>query len=652
MQAKKAIRGIEARVWSILSYLWEQDEPTPFQQIVDVVASDLEVTAVERKEKYEDGNSVWVRQVAQALSQLKRVHIVSNHRKSRHWEATYVGEILESSEQTMELINSWRESNERLNIDTPILVCRVGWMKNYASKDEEIKGGGGFVEENEDGGEIYNFKLHSDGCYYGYVRVTHGGKIDIQNYFDASKLATAINGLLVIFCASPPSSSSKQLIVGWYKNATVPLVSFDHPFRGEGGARFLAKEATLIPPEHREFRIPHSSEKLEIGGMGMSNTWYGANYDKARSWKKELIDYIRSHDKTESKKKDPTNADGSGTKESSTVGQNHILNRILFGPPGTGKTWHAVNHALAIIDGTQVQPDVERERFDELRFNPYEETGQIAMVTFHQNYAYEDFVEGIRPSLAADNSMKYELRPGIFKRIANVAQANPDKRYVLVIDEINRGNIAKIFGELITLIEDSRRIGREDATTVTLPYSANDFRVPSNLYLIGTMNTADRSIQLLDTALRRRFTFFEMMPNPDHERIPEDIDGVECRKVLAAMNRRICMLLDRERQIGHTYLMGVTTVKQLSEAFRYKIFPLLQEYFFDDWAKIKVVLGGNGFVTEEKAEKLVARSDFNDEDQMLYGRLTDPDGKSPWDDPDEYVKIYKGSNDKPESEIE
>ena len=324
----------------------------------------------------------------------------------------------------------------------------------------------------------------------------------------------------------------------------------------------------------------------------------------------------------------------------------HPRNRILYGPPGTGKTWYAVNHALAILAGAEVHAKIERERLADLRFNPDTGTGQIAMVTFHQNFAYEDFIEGIRPTLSGHN-IAYKLRDGIFKRIANAAEKQPDQRFVLIIDEINRGNIAKIFGELITLIEDSRRIGRDDQTFVTLPYSGELFAVPDNLYLIGTMNTADRSIQLLDAALRRRFTFLEMMPNPRHDGVARDIAGVDCTRMLAVMNERISFMLDREHQIGHTYLLGVDAIDELADTFQNRIFPLLQEYFFDDWEKIKAVLGNNAFVSMRKVGNLPTLTEFVDEERMLYERL--PAKEAAWRDPNEYLRIYEG-NDAGESE--
>lgn len=331
-----------------------------------------------------------------------------------------------------------------------------------------------------------------------------------------------------------------------------------------------------------------------------------------------------------------------GEPKPKIVPMEHPLNQILYGPPGTGKTWNTANYALAIIEDKSVD-ELEREgrkevkrRFDELKRN-----GRIAMVTFHQNFAYEDFIEGIRPVLKDDKSgnVRYELFPGVFKEIAERAHDNSQERYVLIIDEINRGNIAKIFGELITLLEPSKRRGQTDETTVTLPYSKDEFGVPSNLYIIGTMNTADRSIALLDTALRRRFEFIEMMPDSSHDGIGRDIEGVNCRELLAAMNKRIHFLLDREHQIGHTYFREVKDMDSLAKTFKNRIIPLLQEYFFDNWEKIDLVLNGNGFVKEESFEPhLFKQSDLIDEERKIWG-LSDDDKR--WKEPESYRVIYE-----------
>ena len=318
-------------------------------------------------------------------------------------------------------------------------------------------------------------------------------------------------------------------------------------------------------------------------------------------------------------------------------------NQILYGPPGTGKTWHTVNLSLAVIHGVNVDDidDEDRMDFNDYVFNISEDSpdgkGQIAFTTFHQNYAYEDFVEGIRPTMKG-SKVGYERRDGIFKKLAKSAEDNPTKRYVLIIDEINRGNIAKIFGELITLIEDSKRLGEPDVKEVLLPYSQHSFGVPPNLFIIGTMNTADRSIQILDTALRRRFNFVEMMPEPSHEKMSTDIEGISCEKILKSMNRRIIGLLDRERQIGHTYFFGITTIEQLADVFQNRIIPLLQEYFFDDWSKIRAVLGKNAFVREDVISD-PSLVEYRDSEIKFYERLPANDEK--WNDPQQYEKIYQ-----------
>ena len=314
------------------------------------------------------------------------------------------------------------------------------------------------------------------------------------------------------------------------------------------------------------------------------------------------------------------------------------LNCILFGPPGTGKTYEAVSRAVAIIDrrdpgelANSEQRKQVKERFDELKGR-----GRIEFVTFHQNYTYEDFIEGIRPVLgsgetADKNQLTYKLHKGIFKKIATKAQGDSGNRHVLIIDEINRGNIAKIFGELITLIEPSKRLGEDDEARATLPYSGQSFGVPNNLYILGTMNTADRSIALLDTALRRRFHFIEMMPNPDL--VEQDIEGVDGQKLLTAINGRIKAKLDREHQIGHTYLIGVKNINALADAFQHSILPLLQEYFYDDWGKIQYVLNGNPFVREDAS----GPSD-SETDRTLFELL--PHGDPRWRLAESYRQIH------------
>ena len=331
----------------------------------------------------------------------------------------------------------------------------------------------------------------------------------------------------------------------------------------------------------------------------------------------------------------------------------HPKNQILYGPPGTGKTWHTVNLSLAIVLGKETEDvdEEDRKEFNGHQFNAGDSSsgsnGQIAFTTFHQNYAYEDFIEGIRPTVEG-SEVRYEIREGIFKRLADAARDDPDQPYVLIIDEINRGNIAKIFGELITLIEDSKRLGESDEKTALLPYSQNPFGVPRNLYIIGTMNTADRSIQILDTALRRRFTFLEMMPESSHKNISTDIEGINCQQILESMNRRIFALLDRERQIGHTYFFDVKTVYQLAEVFQNRVIPLLQEYFFDDWSKIKAVLGNNAFVQDSAIDD-PNLSEYRESAEKHFERL--PADDDSWKEPEQYRKIYRVSEAKePDSE--
>ncbi len=239
-------------------------------------------------------------------------------------------------------------------------------------------------------------------------------------------------------------------------------------------------------------------------------------------------------------------------------------------------------------------------------------------VTFHQSYSYEEFVEGLKPikfKEEGNDNISYEIVPGVFKRIADEARENPDNNYALFIDEINRGNISKIFGELITLIEDDKRAGNENEMSVVLPYSGENFSVPNNLYIIGTMNTADRSIALIDIALRRRFEFKEVLPDPGLLK-DIDINGIRIEKLLKKINERIEFLYDRDHTIGHSYFLELKrngSFKDLCNIFSKKIIPLLQEYFFDDWEKIQIVLGDHikQFHNGIREENLNLDDDFN-----------------------------------------
>ncbi|WP_312738911.1 AAA family ATPase [Stenotrophomonas sp.] len=295
------------------------------------------------------------------------------------------------------------------------------------------------------------------------------------------------------------------------------------------------------------------------------------------------------------------------------------FNHIYFGPPGTGKT-----HGLGDVLKEYFTADEEDASFAEGRAE------RFSFVTFHQSYGYEEFVEGLRPVIDAGNgqgNVRYEIRPGVFKQLCERARRFPDEMFAIVIDEINRGNISKIFGELITLIELDKRTGREGCHAVVLPYSQESFSVPANVSIIGTMNTADRSLALLDTALRRRFEFEEVLPNTSDEgvaplaglRVNTKGACIHIPNMLSAINQRIEALYDRDHLIGHSYFTelkdyedGIARMAKLGKIFDKQILPLLEEYFFDDWQKIRLVLGDN-----QKPRDLQFVQESSDEDESL-----------------------------------
>ena len=326
-----------------------------------------------------------------------------------------------------------------------------------------------------------------------------------------------------------------------------------------------------------------------------------------------------------------------GGDEKETMKKEFDKNVIFYGPPGTGKTYTTAKRAVAICDNV-AEEDLTDYAEVMKKYNELKKKNRIEFITFHQSYGYEEFIEGIKPIVSneddesdSENSqeIKYEIVDGIFKKFCDEARKAQDKEnneYVFIIDEINRGNISKIFGELITLIETTKRAGKEECISTKLPYSKEEFTVPDNVYIIGTMNTADRSIALMDTALRRRFKFEEMLTD---YHLLEDIfvedkgTKVNIGAMLKVINERIEYIYDREHTIGHAVFLELkenNNIDKLENIFKKSVIPLLQEYFYEDYDKIRIVLGDNA---KDEDEQFISAVSIPED--VLEGNIGDID---------------------------
>ncbi|MAX38384.1 MAG: AAA family ATPase [Gimesia sp.] len=337
-----------------------------------------------------------------------------------------------------------------------------------------------------------------------------------------------------------------------------------------------------------EWQMPESSEGLQstVRGLGKFNDNLLAIEQRIQS--PETLDIGGGKD---SHTKKPIRLSGIPGRIHSVLDRKGQV--ILYGPPGTGKTYWAEKTAndLAAISSFgklfESLNEIERKTI----LGDGQKSGLVRLCCFHPAYGYEDFLEGYRPE-TIDGQVSFTLRDGVFKGMCRDATESPERNFYLIVDEINRGDIPRIFGELLTTLEKDKRSKR-----IVLPVSQEVFSVPRNVFLIGTMNTADRSISLLDAALRRRFGFVEMMPDG---KVLKDsaVSGIPLRAWFDALNTRIREHVGRDArnlQIGHSYLMqGGSPLKDfasLKRAFRDDIIPLLEEYCYEDYSTLATILG-------------------------------------------------------------
>ena len=289
------------------------------------------------------------------------------------------------------------------------------------------------------------------------------------------------------------------------------------------------------------------------------------------------------------------------------------------------RVFFSLNPGEWYVDYVRVQQ--ARSDFNKKFLSSAQVTKRYSFVTFHQSYSYENFIEGIRPEYIAEaKSIDYSPKDGVFKALCDEARKHKEKDYAIFIDEINRGNISEIFGELISLIEVDKREGETGALSVVLPYSKTSFCVPSNVNVYGTMNTADRSIDQIDIALRRRFKFKPMLPSASViEEVLDlcginahNIGGIDVIRLFNTINARIEILLDSQHLLGHALFIRCKTAEDLADIIKNSVVPLLEEYFFDDVQKIQFIFNDLDENGELRATAIYRHKDLAADDYFLY----------------------------------
>ena len=418
-------------------------------------------------------------------------------------------------------------------------------------------------------------------------------------------------------------------------NATSEITNFIAKMT-EGDIVWAAKGATVLGigrvtgeyEYHADFDFPHqrSVEWLDLG------EWQMPVHEGLRSTVREIKKHNENLVETERRLRNRVPEKASSRPIPSVRLQGiprriqSVLKRkgqvILYGPPGTGKTYWAVKTAqdLAALSAFHRTFDQLEETQQRTITGEAGQPGTVRMCCFHPAYGYEDFLEGYRPHEASGN-VSFILRDGIFKELCRAAASNPQQHYYLIVDEINRGDIPRIFGELLTILEKDKRNKQ-----IVLPVSQHAFTIPDNVFVIGTMNTADRSISLLDAALRRRFGFIELMPDETvlHDAV---VAGISLRDWFSALNSRIRQHVGRDArnlQIGHSYFLQagqpIGDLATLKQALRDDILPLLEEYCYGDFAALQSILG-SGLLDVENQQIRHDLFDQGQDDELVQAIL-------------------------------